>query len=352
MKFGLSFLPDSSHEIKSAKTYYDDALLLCKKADDYGFHSIKMTEHYFHAYGGYCPSPLMFLSAVAALTKKIRLMTGCLLPVFHQPLQLASEIAMLDVLSHGRLDVGFARAYLPYEFEAFNIPLNESRERFTETIHAIEQLLSNLQVSYQSTYFQFDNISILPRPIQQSHPPIWCAAVNARQSFSWAGEQGYHLLVTPPLGDPADLIEKLAIYRECFSATTGAQGEIAMSLPVIMADTQDKAYQQANTYLGRYLHTWADAANHWHGKSSTDYPGYQYVAAAIKATTPEDMIVNKKALVGTPAQVIETLLYFKNTFGINYFLLQLDTGGQPIDVSLTTLTLFKEYILDNPQINH
>lgn len=352
MKFGLSFLPDTHQEIKSAQTYYDDALLLCQKADDYGFHSIKITEHYFHNYGGYCPSPLMFLSAVAALTKKIRLMTGCLLPVFHQPLQLASEIAMLDVLSHGRLDIGFARAYLPYEFEAFNISLNESRERFIETIQAVKQLLSSFKVSNQTQHFQFDNISILPRPIQQPHPPIWCAAVNARQSFSWAGEQGYHLLVTPPLSDPTEFSEKLAIYRECFTAATCTEGEIAMSLPIIMCDTEAKAYQQANIFLERYLHTWADAANHWHGKCSTDYPGYQHIAAAIKATTPQNMIINKKALVGTPAQVMETLQYFKNTYGISHFLLQVDTGGQPIDVSLKTLTLFKEYILDNYQINN
>ncbi len=136
MQHGISFLPDSTGEEKSASDYFEEALALCDYADNNGIDSIKTTEYYLHPYGGYCPNPLSFLSAVASRTKNVRLMTGCLLPAFHHPIQIASETSAVDALSRGRLDVGFARAYLPYEFEAFGINIDESRQCYTETIDA------------------------------------------------------------------------------------------------------------------------------------------------------------------------------------------------------------------------
>jgi len=119
MKFGLSFLPDASGEDISAVDYFKTVMKLSKMADDAGMSTVKITEHYLHPYGGYCPDPVAFLSAIAAVTKKIRLMTGCILPVFHHPVKIAAKTAMLDAISDGRVDVGFARAYLPHEFSTF-----------------------------------------------------------------------------------------------------------------------------------------------------------------------------------------------------------------------------------------
>src|SRR5262249_53296459 len=153
MKYGLSFLPDADPGVKSARSYYEEAIELCVRAEGAGLHAVKMTQHYGHAYGGYCPSPLMFLSAVAARTKTIRLMTGCILPVFHHPVHIAAEIAMLDSLSGGRVDAGFGRGFLPYEFEAFGVPLDESRERYEDTIDAVRRLWRGGTASMQSRFF-------------------------------------------------------------------------------------------------------------------------------------------------------------------------------------------------------
>lgn len=208
MDFGLSFLPDSTHNIKSASTYFSEAIQLSIAAEKYGLQSIKMTEHYLHPYGGYCPSPLMFLTAIAARTKTIRLMTGCILPAFHHPIQIAATTSMLDALSNGRLDVGFARAYLPYEFEALNVNINESRERFIETVSAVVQLWSQTKVSIETPFFKFTDATNFPEVVQKPHPPVWVAAVNSRQSFAWTGEKGFGLLVTPPMS--SDLKELTA----------------------------------------------------------------------------------------------------------------------------------------------
>src|SRR6266480_2537562 len=107
MQFGVQFFPDVRPEEKSG-------------------------EHYFHHYGGYSPNPIVFLAAAAQRTRRARLVTGAVLPAFNHPLKLAGEIAMLDALSHGRLDVGFARAFLPHEFHRFGRSPDESVARFRE----------------------------------------------------------------------------------------------------------------------------------------------------------------------------------------------------------------------------
>ena len=140
MEFDLSFLPDTNPQDRSARAYFDTALDLAARADAGGLHVVKKTEHHAHPYGGYCPAPLTFLAAVARCTRRVRLITGGILPVFHHPAQLAAEAAIVDGLSSGRLDVGFARAYLPYEFRLFDVPIDESRRRFIASVDAIVRL--------------------------------------------------------------------------------------------------------------------------------------------------------------------------------------------------------------------
>ena len=112
MQFGVQFFPDVKPEEKSGEAYFQEALDLAEEADRLGFSHIRIVEHYFHHYGGYSPNPIVFLAAAAQRTRQARLVTGAVLPAFNHPLKLAGEIAMLDALSRGRLDVGFARAFL------------------------------------------------------------------------------------------------------------------------------------------------------------------------------------------------------------------------------------------------
>lgn len=90
---------------------------------------VRTVEHYFNPYGGYSPNPLVFLNAAAMCSRTARLITGAALPVFSHPLKLAAEIAMLDAISGGRLEVSFARVFLPHEFARFGISVHESRTR-------------------------------------------------------------------------------------------------------------------------------------------------------------------------------------------------------------------------------
>src|SRR5262245_29991933 len=134
MEFGIHFFPSVGPEEMSAEQYWSEALHLTRLADELGYDHVRTVEHHFSAYGGYSPNPLIFLSAAATASKKLRLITGALLPVFNHPLRAAGEIAMLDAISGGRVEIGVARAFLPHEFSHFGRSLDESRARFNEGV--------------------------------------------------------------------------------------------------------------------------------------------------------------------------------------------------------------------------
>src|SRR6202171_111277 len=149
MQFGVQFFPDVRPQDKSAVAYFREALDLAEGADGLAFSHIRIVEHYFHYYGGYSPNPIVFLAAAAQRTRRARLVTGAVLPAFNNPLKLAGEIAMLDAISGGGLDVGFARAFLPHEFRRFARSPDESVARFREGIVQIELLLTQEKVSHR-----------------------------------------------------------------------------------------------------------------------------------------------------------------------------------------------------------
>lgn len=348
MKFGLSFLPDANPATKSAEQYYADAIALSKYADINGLSTIKMTEHYLHSYGGYCPNPLLFLSAVAVQTKQIRLMTGCILPAFHHPIQIAAHTAMLDVLSQGRLDIGFARAYLPYEFDAFEVSLDESRARYEQTIEAVIRLWKEKDVSVESPYFRFKNVNSFPDTLQIPHPPVWGAAVRSNESFAWIGEQEFNLLVTPPIGLLSDLAQRLKIYRESYLASRSdktKQPKIALSMPLCIAKNNQEAEQVGDYYLQRYLDVWADAAECWNRRNSTDYPGYSNLASVLRNAKPQTMRFNTSAIFAEPERVLEEINRIKSLLYVDEILWQIDFGAQPIETSMNTLQLFIEEVM-------
>lgn len=349
MKFGLSFLPDADGKDLSAVEYYKTALKLAKIADEAGMSTIKITEHYLHPYGGYCPDPVAFLSAVAACTTKIRLMTGCILPVFHHPVKIAAKIGMLDAISNGRVDVGFARAYLPHEFSTFQISMDGSRDIFEKTIDAVIQLWTQENVTIKE--FNIENATSYPQPVQKSHPPIWGAAVMSRQSFSWLGEKGFNLLVTPPLSGLKDLNEKISVYKETFlQVHPTKKPRVTLSMPLLIAENEATALKLGDKYLDNYINVWASATEAWSRHSSTDYPGYSGLGAILRANTAEKMRQNLQAFVGTPEKIIEHLHMMAESFDLDQIIWQIDFGAQPSEVSQKTVELFIEKVMPNFQV--
>src|SRR3989442_15963470 len=136
----------------------------------------RSVEHYFYDYGGHSPNPVVFLSAVPARTQRIRPITGAVIPAFNHPVKLAAELAVLDNISNGRLDVGFGRAFIPKEFEVCGVSMEESRARFEEGIDIVTRLWTEDRVSYDGKFHRFRDVHLNPRRVQKPHPPIWVAS--------------------------------------------------------------------------------------------------------------------------------------------------------------------------------
>ncbi|ETK35213.1 LLM class flavin-dependent oxidoreductase [Microbispora sp. ATCC PTA-5024] len=346
MFHGLSLLPDCAPATKAPDDYFRDVLLLSRLADQGGMSHVKMTEHYLGAYGGYCPSPLAFLSAVAAATTRIRLMTGCVLPVFHHPVRLASEAAMVDAISGGRLDVGFARAYLPQEFETFQVPMDGSRERFTATVDTVLRLWTEEHVEADTPFFRFRDVTILPRPVQRPHPPVWVAAVRSRSSFAWIGERGFNLLVTPALTPLAEMSDHIAVYREAYAeAGHERPPQVVASLPLYVGDSDEEARTTADPLLRAYLDVWASATESWLSATSDDYRGYTGMSRAIRALDPESFRTMGSAVVGAPATVVDRVQDIAEVLGVDGFLWQMDFGAVPGPVAVASLERFLDKVL-------
>lgn len=352
MQFGLSFLPDCTTQFKTAKEYFEEAIELCQIADRAGLNYIKMTEHYLHPYGGYCPSPLIFLSAIAACTSQIKLLTGCVLPIFHHPIQIASHTALVDTLSKGRLEVGFARAYLPYEFEAFEVSMNESRKRYETTIKTVIDLWKNKNHKCKTPYFEFENVTTYPRCTQKPHPPVWGAAVNSRQTFAWLGENLFNLLVTPPFGSREKLVEMIDLYKTIFRSVAKEIGvekepKVLMSIPLIVNEKYRDAIEESEKYLAHYINIWSSATKSLLKNESQDYPNYKKIYNILSSKTPEKMREEKLACIGDVKYVEDFIKEMEETYNLDGIIWQIDFGEQPITTARRSLDLIINKVIPN-----
>jgi alkanesulfonate monooxygenase SsuD/methylene tetrahydromethanopterin reductase-like flavin-dependent oxidoreductase (luciferase family) len=346
MKFGVQFFPDVRPEQKPAAQYFAEALTLAEEADRLGFSHIRIVEHYFHYYGGYSPNPIVFLAAAGQRTQRARLVTGAVLPVFNHPLKLAGEIGMLDALSGGRLDVGFARAFLPHEFRRFGRSPDESVARFREGLEQIELLLREENVTHHGRFHVIENTTSLPRPTQKPRPKFYIAAQNTADSFTFAGRMGYSVMAIPLTG--AAMRPLLAAYRAAWrEAGHPGAGEVMLAFHMFCAEDGEAARTSASPLLDVYLRSLVDAAGDWlDGRVSADYPGYDRMIAKLREATAADQIENDAAWIGSPDEIAAQIARTRETFGpYEHASLQVNFNMMPLDAARASLRLFAERVV-------
>ena len=315
MEAGLNSFPDVTPEERPADVYFEECLRMVSQADELGFHHVRIVEHYFHRYGGYSPNPIVFLSAAAQRSRRLKLITGAVLPAFNHPLKLAGEIGMLDAISNGRLEVGFARAFLPHEFGRFGVALDESRARFEEGIETVRQLLEREDVSLAGRFHKFPPTTSLPRPTQRPRPPFWVAALATEQSFVFAGQQGHSVMAIPLLG--ARMRPLIKAYRDAWRAAGHAgPGRVMLAFHMLCHENGEKARSLARGPINHYLRSLVEAASGWvQGASSADYPGYGQIIAALENETFDSVLANGGAWVGTPDEIVEQAKTYQEQVG-------------------------------------
>ena len=200
MKFGVNFFPSLPAEPEDDGGIFHAMPARERTGRRVGVQFGKGGGTFLHDYGGHSPNPIVLLAAIAARTRRVRPITGAVIPAFNHPIKLAGELAMLDNLSHGRLDVGFGRAFIPEEYAAYGLDMQDSRAMFDEGIAAIRRLWTEDRVTHEGRFWRFKDVHSMPRTFQQPHPPIWVAAIASEESFVNAAKNGYHLMIVPYAG--------------------------------------------------------------------------------------------------------------------------------------------------------
>jgi alkanesulfonate monooxygenase SsuD/methylene tetrahydromethanopterin reductase-like flavin-dependent oxidoreductase (luciferase family) len=201
-------LPGRHFRPEVAARTYAEHLAAWEELDRLGYDGVGFNEHHCSPYG-LMNSPNLLAAAAAERTRKLKLLIyGNLLPL-HEPLRLAEELAMLDCMSNGRLISGFARG-IPREYQVHNVPLAQSRARFEEAFDIIIRAWSEEIFSHRGQFWNYRDVALWPRPLQQPHPPIWMPVVGSKESIEFAAR--HDLPITPGLGRSRGLRDDIIRY--------------------------------------------------------------------------------------------------------------------------------------------
>ncbi len=171
---------------------YQEVLEQVQWLDQLGADLVWFTEHHF-VDDGYLPSWTPVAGAMAAVTSKVVFGTDICLAPFNHPLRLAEDLAVLDNLSNGRVELGLGMGYAPHEFRGFGIPVSRRLSLMRETIEVLKRCFTGERFSYEGKRYQFEDVVITPGYVQAGGPPLWIAAMS-RAGALRAAEYGTHFL--------------------------------------------------------------------------------------------------------------------------------------------------------------
>ena len=345
MKFGVQFFPSVSPQQKNARDYFNESLTIAEEAEKLGFTHGRTVDHYFERYGGFSPNPIVFLSALSQRTKTMRMVTGAVLPVFNNPMKLAGEIGMLDAISNGRADIGFARAFLPHEFRRFNISPDESQARFREGLEQVGLLLSQENVTHKGQFHSIENVTSLPRPTQTPRPKFWIAATQTQESFEFAARNGYALM-TIPIGPIKPLV---AIYRKVWKECGHpGEGEIMIAFHMFCHKDGKVARDIAREPFEDYFKAVSESVSDWtsHKTVSKDYRDYDKSMEKMKASTLEGQIESGGAWIGTPDEIKANIASAFDKFGrFEHASIQINFGTLDFAEAQRSMRLFASDVM-------
>jgi alkanesulfonate monooxygenase SsuD/methylene tetrahydromethanopterin reductase-like flavin-dependent oxidoreductase (luciferase family) len=289
---------------------YETALERFSIMDQTGYDAVWLAEHHFSSFS-VCPSVHMMGTMAASRTKRLRIGTAVSLAPFYNPLRLAEEVALLDVLSGGRVNWGVGRGFERSEFAAFGIPGEESAPRFHETVEIVLKAWTNQRVTHQGRFFQYDGVEVLPKPVQAPHPPVWMAA-SSLPAIEWAAGKG-HAILMDPHSSRAELIHKRRHYAgklvEAGYSDTGRT--IPMARLVAVDETDEKARAVA-----KRVAEWTIAS----------YVGPQHAGNVRReertfgGKNPVDFYLDDVMIHGTAERVADQILSFAAEIGMTYLM--------------------------------
>ena len=206
--FLTSYMPNTNI---GSKIHFDNMLNESVIAEKLGYTTVSIPEHHLINIL-MMPSPLQMAVKIASITKKINITTGIVVLPLHDMRTYAGDVATADILTDGRLILGVGRGAFPWEMKRLGTPIEMSKEKFTESLHVLQSLLKNKEVSYQGKFYDFEPLTIMPRPI--SNPvPMMIAAMNL-ESIKDAATRGFHVQSTVLSGTKDLLLSRVNAFKD------------------------------------------------------------------------------------------------------------------------------------------
>jgi alkanesulfonate monooxygenase SsuD/methylene tetrahydromethanopterin reductase-like flavin-dependent oxidoreductase (luciferase family) len=244
---------------KSQTQAYREAIEQVRFADELGYDCFWFTEHHFGTHG-INSSVLSFIAYAAGITKRIRLGTAVVVAPLYQPVRLAEEVAQVDLVSDGRLELGVGSGYRFDEFRGINVSPAESRAMFTEVLEVLLKAWTGEPFSYSGQYYSVpEGIAVRPTPLQKPHPPLWFPAISPK-TIEWVVQMGSRLM-TATTG--ALSVNDLARMRETFNQLLDKAGkrprdaEFYVHIPIYLSE---KSYEGIESEVGAACRRFGEAA--------------------------------------------------------------------------------------------
>ncbi len=311
MDFG-TFLLMQSPSARTSQEIYSRGVEVAQAAEALGFRNVWLAEHHFSTYG-YLSRPAQLATYIAAKTTRLRVGTAVIVVPLHHPLVVAEEIATLDLLSGGRLDVGLGRGYQHYEFERFGLELESGRQRWDEAVDIIMKSFEGGAFSYDGKLFKIPETTVFPQPLQKPHPPIWITA-QSPDSLEAAVRRGFNVLT----GGFGVSIERLAEFRRLFDkavaeVTPPHPLQIGVQRAVYVADSVADARAAAEQARWNMRVT-LSLRNHYERVEKGR-------AVPVPAPTEPDVhdLLDRFLVIGTPDTCIRQIQRLRELVGITHF---------------------------------
>jgi alkanesulfonate monooxygenase SsuD/methylene tetrahydromethanopterin reductase-like flavin-dependent oxidoreductase (luciferase family) len=332
MRFGIfDHLDDSGLPLHR---HYEDRLKLIEAYDRAGFYGYHLAEHH-NTPLGFAPSPGLFLAAVAQRTEQLCFGPMVyLLPLYH-PLRLIDEICMLDQMSNGRFLYGVGRGISPVEVGFYGVDFAKGAAQFREAFEVIRRGLTQDRLTFHGEFYDFDNIPMAMKPVQQPYPALWYG-IGRPESIPWAAENAANIVMRRPI--PA-----VKLITDAYRAAWQKLGRAEADLPlmgvnrhIIVADTDGEARDIAR----RSYPAWRrNMGLLWH-EYNVPFP--------LEASLPEDfgiILERGDAVAGTPDTVREFIANEIAETGVNYYVCDFAFGTIGHDETMRSIDLFTREVM-------
>lgn len=343
MDFGLFFLMQRD-EAWSEAAVYDSDLRQMQAAEALGYHSVWVAEHHFNDYG-LCPAPTVLAAFLAARTTRLRLGMGVSLLPLHHPVDLAEQLAVLDVVSGGRLDVGIGRGGTLQDYQTFQSDREDARARVEEGIEVLKRSWSGAPFDFTGRFHSAEAVHVRPRPVQRPHPPLYVAA-NSEDSVLSAARLGLPTLASffVPL---AELERRRELYREAARAAGRAEAETAAleargwGMRVVhVAPSREEALRAIEAPFMSYQSKMAALRSDRTGGSVPN----SFDRTLLRLRPFQEYLAAGWTHLGTPDEVREGLERYVETTGIRRLLLLMALPGISTELALRSMRMFAEEV--------